>query len=225
MAADYRKLDAKATPNARGPGYLVQLENATESLLDRVNEDMEYFRNNVNDLIDGIIYDVRSRIQGSAVRVRRGYENVQNTTAVEYCPNCETEVEMRWDVKSSGYKAFCPHCGERLMLCDECMHPQDEDETPHCDYDRRTDSCWRNPKADEKCPICGYGIPHCQCLYTGSTHPDRSKIKQVVYDHLHLFSPEQQKHLIQLEKFWNVSYGDAEYQSILKNLEGKSNDK
>lgn len=36
----------------------------------------------------------------------------------EVCPHCEAEVEMRWNVAADGYKAFCPHCGNRLMLND-----------------------------------------------------------------------------------------------------------
>lgn len=33
----------------------------------------------------------------------------------EVCPHCEAEVEMRWNVAADGYKAFCPHCGNRLI--------------------------------------------------------------------------------------------------------------
>lgn len=36
----------------------------------------------------------------------------------EMCPNCDREVTMEWDVSVDGYKATCPHCGGRLMLCD-----------------------------------------------------------------------------------------------------------
>lgn len=74
-------------------------------------------------------------------------------TVVEFCPNCETEVEMNWDVKVSGYKAYCPHCGGRLMLCDACLHPDGEYNVGKCDYCSLTDSCKHNdnrPKrADE----------------------------------------------------------------------------
>lgn len=44
---------------------------------------------------------------------------------VEYCSNCETENEFRWDVEEEGFKAYCPHCGAVLMLCDECVHRED----------------------------------------------------------------------------------------------------
>lgn len=39
----------------------------------------------------------------------------------EYCAFCESEIEMKWN-DELGYKAYCPFCGQRLMLCDECQH-------------------------------------------------------------------------------------------------------
>ena len=72
---------------------------------------------------------------------------------------------------------------------------------------------------ERNCPICKYSIAQCQCLYGGSAHPDRSKRREVVLDHLHLFSEEQIGHIIDLERYWQVSYGDAERTKILKELE------
>lgn len=74
--------------------------------------------------------------------VRSGY-------VTELCPNCDTEVEMRWDVEMFGYKAYCPYCGQRLMLCDECVHPNGEYEN-NCDYCTETDSCRFNRKSDKE---------------------------------------------------------------------------
>lgn len=48
---------------------------------------------------------------------------------------------MFWDTDVNGFKAFCPYCGERLMLCDECLHSG----TSNCDYSNNTDSCRHNP--------------------------------------------------------------------------------
>ena len=45
----------------------------------------------------------------------------------EFCPHCETEIEMSWDVRVLGYKAYCPVCGQRLMLCDACQHDLEDD--------------------------------------------------------------------------------------------------
>lgn len=61
---------------------------------------------------------------------------------VECCPSCESEVVMDWDVEKDGFKTICPHCGERLMLCDECLH--DENGNQDCDYNSITDSCKYN---------------------------------------------------------------------------------
>lgn len=58
----------------------------------------------------------------------------------EVCPNCESEVEMRWDMDVRGYEAFCPVCGGRLMLCDECMHSE---QNAYCDYIAEMDTCHR----------------------------------------------------------------------------------
>lgn len=66
------------------------------------------------------------------------------------------------------------------------------------------------------CPICGYPINHCQCLFGGSTHPDRDIKRIVVLDHLYLLSEEQLQHVIKLEKHWCISYSDAEKTIILE---------
>lgn len=40
----------------------------------------------------------------------------------------------------------------------------------------------------DKCPICNYRIDMCQCRYGGSCHPNRSKRRAVVLDHLYICS-------------------------------------
>ena len=71
---------------------------------------------------------------------------------------------------------------------------------------------------EAKCPICNYRISHCQCTFAGSGHPDRSKRRAVVFDHLYLFSKEQIEHLIKLQKYWQIDYDDAEKRTILEEL-------
>lgn len=79
-----------------------------------------------------------------------------------------------------------------------------------------------------KCPVCDYEIKDCQCVYGGSAHPDRSKRKIVVFDHLYIFNKEQIEHLINLQKAWQISYGDdeleQEYEKLLKELQGERKD-
>lgn len=65
---------------------------------------------------------------------------------IEVCPNCGSEINMEWDVGTSGYKAFCPVCGKRLMLCDECLHREYGDVAVcDCDYNSADDTCRFNP--------------------------------------------------------------------------------
>ena len=67
----------------------------------------------------------------------RGDKN-RTYIVTEFCPHCESEIEMRWNTDTDGYQAFCPVCGNRLMLCDECHHT---DGNGGCDYDSATDTC------------------------------------------------------------------------------------
>lgn len=69
-----------------------------------------------------------------------------------------------------------------------------------------------------KCPICGYDLNDCQCLFSGSAHPDRAEITDVVLEHLYLFDEEQVKHIIELEKAWQISYADENRNKILASL-------
>lgn len=75
---------------------------------------------------------------------------------------------------------------------------------------------------EEKCPICGYMIDYCQCIFGGPSHPYRVREREVVEDHLYLLSEEQISHLIRLQKRWQTSYGDGERSAMLKNLKETS---
>ena len=66
-------------------------------------------------------------------------ENDRTYIVTEMCPHCQSEVQMQWDTDTMGFKAFCPVCGERLMLCDECLQVGGV-----CDYDSETDTCKHN---------------------------------------------------------------------------------
>lgn len=63
---------------------------------------------------------------------------------VEVCPHCDTEVTVMWDVEKQGYRATCPNCGEELMLCDACMH-SDDNEGMDCDWSENG-GCFRHRK-------------------------------------------------------------------------------
>lgn len=38
----------------------------------------------------------------------------------EYCPHCDREVTVQWDVNEDGYQIYCPNCGKIIMLCSMC---------------------------------------------------------------------------------------------------------
>lgn len=70
----------------------------------------------------------------------------------------------------------------------------------------------------DKCPICEYQINQCQCRFYGDAHPDRSKRRKVVLDHLYLLSDYQLMHVIELERWWSTSYTDQELTAIFDDL-------
>lgn len=70
----------------------------------------------------------------------------------------------------------------------------------------------------DKCPICKYQLDQCQCLYAGNAHPDRSKRIQVILDHLFILSESQLRHVIELERWWNISYTDPELTEICNQM-------
>ena len=63
----------------------------------------------------------------------------------EWCSECGQEVTFARNIKEGGYKAFCPNCGARLMLCDECQHRTGGERIGDCDYCKANDSCMFNP--------------------------------------------------------------------------------
>lgn len=44
----------------------------------------------------------------------------RDNEVTEYCPHCDREITLLWDVKQDGYQIFCPNCGETIMLCSMC---------------------------------------------------------------------------------------------------------
>lgn len=57
----------------------------------------------------------------------------------EWCQNCEEENSIQWNTKEMGYVTKCTHCGEKLMLCDECQHEYDKEKDvivwkDYCDW-------------------------------------------------------------------------------------------
>lgn len=77
---------------------------------------------------------------------------IQQYEVVEVCPECGAENVMTWDVEKEGYVAYCPRCGSKMMLCDECIH---SDNAPICDWNphngccREREKCKKNAKSSK----------------------------------------------------------------------------
>lgn len=40
---------------------------------------------------------------------------------VEWCNHCGHENILQWDLEQAGWEIHCACCGEKLLLCDECL--------------------------------------------------------------------------------------------------------
>ena len=105
--------------------------------------------NDVKGVRDAVAGITSAGKAGDAIVGVVGYPGCSTVTdylVTEVCPYCESEIEMRWNVREQGYKAICPVCGNRLMLCDECRHRGSDGEyiPGGCDYDIRTETCHFN---------------------------------------------------------------------------------
>lgn len=67
-------------------------------------------------------------------------ESLENSShrITEFCPHCNEEVTLEWDVKENGYQVFCARCGFKLMLCSECLYEEDL-----CDWSGEKGYCYR----------------------------------------------------------------------------------
>lgn len=70
-------------------------------------------------------------------------QNGNQREITEVCPHCDAEVNINWDVETQGYVARCPECGRCMMLCDECLHAEDN-ECQRCDWHTETGSTFRD---------------------------------------------------------------------------------
>lgn len=66
-------------------------------------------------------------------RVKREKESLEDGYVVEWCIQCERQITMWWNVWEDGLVAYCPHCGSKMMLCEQCQG--------ECDYDYGIEVC------------------------------------------------------------------------------------
>lgn len=61
--------------------------------------------------------------------------------STEMCSYCGTEITLEWNVKRDGFRIYCPFCGMKISLCDECQHRDDEEYMDDCNYNAITGKC------------------------------------------------------------------------------------
>lgn len=104
------------------------LYRRTKKTLEKANRSLE----EKNRLIR--IYKRKvSELRRSLAKVRREKASLEDGYIVEWCVNCERQTVMLWNIKEDGLTAFCPYCGQKMMLCEQC--------TGDCDYSYGFDIC------------------------------------------------------------------------------------
>lgn len=63
---------------------------------------------------------------------------------VEICPHCMFENIVQWNVEKDGYEIICKNCGKKIMLCDACLH-SDDNKSYSCDWCEK-EGCFREIK-------------------------------------------------------------------------------
>ena len=74
-----------------------------------------------------------AELRKALAKVRREKAILEDGYVVEWCVHCERQIVMLWDVQEDGLTAFCPYCGQKMMLCEQCQGD--------CDYNYGTDIC------------------------------------------------------------------------------------
>ncbi|MFR5840686.1 MAG: hypothetical protein ACLUFC_08980 [Anaerobutyricum hallii] len=72
---------------------------------------------------------------------RMDLDPYRDYTVTETCPHCGNQNELWWDTSSNGYEIYCPRCGKKMLLCDACLHAEDN-KGHKCDWSKGKE-CWR----------------------------------------------------------------------------------
>lgn len=65
-----------------------------------------------------------------------------------------------------------------------------------------------NLKIEERCPICDMPLRYCECANKSILSEEEQRCLQVALEHLYLLSTEQIRHLIEIERVWEIGYTD-----------------
>lgn len=62
-------------------------------------------------------------------------ERAEKRFISECCPYCNERATVEWSLSKDGHSWFCPHCGNKIMLCSECPAKGDESRCDGDEYD------------------------------------------------------------------------------------------
>lgn len=80
---------------------------------------------------------------GEFVNSMETVDEAIETEQVEMCPDCGREnVYPNW-TPEDGWRQKCQNCGEMILLCDACLHA-DDNSGRICDWDNITCKCFRD---------------------------------------------------------------------------------
>lgn len=111
----------------RSNGVIVNLSEVIENKLEALKNadlfircDIDSIMDDIENIISGYVSEEWMEIFVNVLKYDYYFE------AIETCPHCDKEnVYPMWNVSEKGYVAICQHCGEEILLCDECIHAED----------------------------------------------------------------------------------------------------
>ncbi len=75
-------------------------------------------------------------------------------------------------------------------------------------------------RSDNRCPLCHSLFVDCYCRYDIPKKANRNDV-HIIIDHLYMLDPNEQQHIIKLEKLWELFYSEPELNDILGVMEAK----
>lgn len=77
-------------------------------------------------------------VHEAVIRKQKELMRIRGSLVTEQCHECGAENTIEWNMAKQGYYAFCPNCGDPMMLCWECVV-----DSGFCDWDEDTSLCYR----------------------------------------------------------------------------------
>lgn len=99
---------------------------------DRLSEIIKSIPNE-GEIVLSILSDRTKESWNLARKITQYINETNYREEVEVCPHCMGENIVKWNIEKDGYEIVCQHCGEKIMLCDACIHSNDN-KYQKCDW-------------------------------------------------------------------------------------------